>query len=109
MPRRRAVSLALALSAALVLPSAAPAQGVFVAAPEVRADRAGLTGQRAHVARELPRFGFRGVDVTRLSNLQVARLNLAIHGDGSHGEVRGRINGILRRGFLQRGLDGLSR
>jgi hypothetical protein len=106
MPRTARL-IVLALAAASALPAAGTAQGVFVGPPETGISRDGLTGQRAHIARELPRFGFRQVDVRTLTNLQVARIDQVVHGNGSHGDIRARIDGIVRRGFLQRGLDSI--
>lgn len=92
------------IAALMAAPLAAQAQGVFVP-PTGIAERAPLTGLRAHVARELPRFGLSDVDVRSLSNGQVAVINSLIHGGGSHGDVASRIRSQLRRGILSRALN----
>jgi hypothetical protein len=91
-----------------LIPTVAPAQGVFVPPPDAASERgAPLTGLRAHVARQLPLFGFYDVDVRRLSTGQVVAINSVIHSGRSRGDVTGMIGGTLRRGLLQRGLDRL--
>ena len=92
------------LAAFAAIPLAAPAQGVYVPAPEV-APAAPLSGLRAHVARELPRYGYPGVDVTRLTGGQVATINSLIHSGRSHGDIASLISGVLRPGLLQRQID----
>lgn len=87
----------LALAVALAAAAAAPGP--------VAAQAAQLTGQRLHISRELPRYGFRDVDVGRLSNAQVHQIAYLIHSNRSHGDVQGLIGATLRRGFLQRGVD----
>ena len=106
MPRPTLRSVLAAL--ALAFPMAASAQGVFVPPP---GDVAGapLTGQRAHVSRELPRYGYGGVDVRRLSSGQVAAIASFLHSGRSEGDVRSLIGGVLRRGFLQRSIDRVTR
>lgn len=96
----------LAVMATTLAPvaTAANAQGVFLS-PNVSTQRPQLTGLRAHVQSELPNFGYRNVDVRRLSNGQVAHINSLIHSGRSNGDIRGMIGATLRGGFLQRGVD----
>ena len=110
-PRTTRIALAiLALATVPLLSAATPAgaQGVFVS-PGLEAPGRPLTGLRARVARELPRYGYRDVDVRRLSVGQLAHISSLIHSDRSFGDVKGHIGAALRRGLLQRGLDRVTR
>ncbi|MEL6587204.1 MAG: hypothetical protein AAFY65_10035 [Pseudomonadota bacterium] len=85
--------------------TAAKAEAVFVSPPQETTQRTELRGMRANIARQLPRFGHRNVDVRNLSNAQVAQINSLMHSGRSHGDISSLIGGTLRKGFLQRGVD----
>lgn len=56
------------------------------------------------VARELPRYGFKDVDVDQLSSSQVAALYMLVHGKRSHGDKRALIKSTLGGRNTLRGL-----
>jgi len=85
-------------------PFTATAQGVFIPPPGAT-NGAELKGLRGHVARQLPRYGFGGVDVGRLSSGQVATINSLIHSGRSEGDIGSLIGGVLRPGVLTRTLN----
>lgn len=64
-----------------------------------------MSSARVHLAQELPVFGFRDVDVRRLSPSQVVQLEHVIHSGRDSGNIRWQIDTILNGGLLQRGLD----
>ncbi|MGB3553086.1 MAG: hypothetical protein WBA25_00430 [Jannaschia sp.] len=97
--------LAAALAATLPLTAPATAQTIFVAPQATALPSGPLVGQRADVARELPRYGYGDVDVRRLSSGQVAQIAHLIYSGRSEGDIRGQIGSTLRRGLLQRGVD----
>ena len=100
--------LATCLAASLAAPAAA--QSIALPQPDyaVSGDTP-LTGTRASVARELPRFGFGDIDVRRLSSGQVAHIHGLVYSGRSDGDIRGHISATLRRGLLQRGVDRVTR
>ncbi|MGB3408926.1 MAG: hypothetical protein WBA67_15700 [Jannaschia sp.] len=68
-----------------------------------------LYGQRADIARELPAYGYADVDVARLSTRQVAHISHLLYSDRGTAEIHAMIGSTLRRGFLQRVVDGALR
>ncbi|UWQ18566.1 hypothetical protein [Jannaschia sp. M317] len=98
-------SFTILLTAALLATGTASARDA-VGTPRAEAP---LQGLRAHVAQELPLFGFRDTDVRRLSNVQVLHINAALHSGRSRNHISGVIAGTLRKGFLQRALEGVSK
>lgn len=101
--------IAAAMLTALTVTPAASAQADYVSPPLTVAQHAPLTGQRANIARDLPHYGYRDVDVRSLSTSQVAQIDHLIHSGRSNNAIRGLIGSTLKRGILQRGLDRLSR
>ncbi|MEM8822586.1 MAG: hypothetical protein AAGF30_03155 [Pseudomonadota bacterium] len=106
MPR---IALALAIGA-LAVATPAAAEGVFVPPPDfarVDPDLPPLTGARANVQRQLPRFGYHNVDVRRLSTAQVSAINSLVHSDEAIGDIRIQIRSALRPGIIQQQYDRL--
>ena len=66
---------------------------VSLAGP-VAADR-GLTSLQTDIARELPKYGFRDVDVKSLSTAQVAHIRHLLYSDRGVAHIRGNIGAIL--------------
>ena len=93
-----------AITAVLALAAPAAAQGVFVPPPGADPGPA-FTGKRAHVARELPLYGFDPSVLRDLSNAKVALIDTYIHSDLSPNDVRLRIGSALRPGILQSLVD----
>ncbi|SFJ09168.1 hypothetical protein [Jannaschia pohangensis] len=100
---------AAALVALAITPTTLSAQGVFIDAPTSATSTAGLSGLRREIARELPRYGYRDVDVRSLSSGQVAHIYNLLHAGRSGNDTRNLIGGVLRRGLLQRGIDRFTR
>lgn len=99
-------TLTTAALAALTLTTPALAQGVSVSPQITGAPSAPLTGQRADLSRKLAFYGYRDVDVRRLSNTQVAQINHLVHSGRSNNAVRSLIGSTLRRGLLSRRFGG---
>lgn len=84
----------------------ATAQGVFVGPPGNIVSPRPLDGKRGRVAQELRLYGFRGADVTQLSDRTIALLDNALHSGRSQGDTAARIRSILSGGgILQRTID----
>ncbi|GFE65028.1 hypothetical protein [Litoreibacter roseus] len=56
----------------------------------------------ASVARELPRYGFADVDVSRLSTGQLAHINHLLHSNRGTSEIRGLIGAVLGKSVIRR-------
>ncbi|MFO6464539.1 hypothetical protein ACK8OR_09105 [Jannaschia sp. KMU-145] len=76
---------------------------VALAAPA--AANAPMNSARVHLSQQLPVYGFRDVDVRRLSAGQVVQLQHVLHSGRSNGNIRWQIDTILNGGLLQRGFD----
>lgn len=94
--------LILTLAVALSAPVAAQTRGVYYAYDIDEVPPGPLRGQRADVAVNLPRYGYRDVDVRRLSNGQIAQISALIHSNRSEGDIRSLVASTLRGGALQR-------
>ncbi len=94
--------LILTLAIALAAPVVAQTRGVYYAYDVDEVPPGPLRGQRADVAVNLPRYGYRDVDVRRLSNGQVAQISALIHSNRSEGDIRSLVASTLRGGALQR-------
>lgn len=72
---------------------AASGLAVSLAAP-VWAE-AELTPLQADVARELPNYGFKDVDVRDLSSAQIAHIRHHLYSDNGTAKIRGNIGAVL--------------
>jgi hypothetical protein len=104
MPRSPSLAALLAAAFAVHAPPA-PAQGVYAAPPPQIAREAPLTGIRASIARDLPYFGFRDVDVRALRLSQAAQIHYLIHSGRSRGDIRRQIRSTLKGGLIQRAIE----
>lgn len=97
------LAMAGLLAAGTATAQVAPMPGTSMTGP------ATMSGPRAIIARELPHYGFRDVDVRALSTGQVAQIYALLHSNRSHGDKRGLIGSTLSRdGILQRAADSLT-
>lgn len=101
MPRIKRSVAALLMAFA----PAACAQGALTGPGITTVGQAPLTGPRADIARELPRYGYGDTDVSRLSSGQVMHIYHLLYSGRSQGDVRGQIGATLQGSFVQRGVD----
>jgi hypothetical protein len=88
MMRPFAVALALAAVLAAGLGTSASAQ-----------QGQSVSGPRQHIERQLPYYGFRDVDVSKLSTSQVVQIYTLMHSPRSQGDKARLIRSALGRGL----------
>lgn len=62
--------------------------------------QSGLTQLQISVARELPKFGYRNVDVTTLSTGKIAHIHYLLFSNNSVAHIRGSIGAVLGRSVI---------
>ncbi|WGH79830.1 hypothetical protein [Jannaschia ovalis] len=75
---------------------------LLAATAPASAQTGGVANIRVHLAQELPIYGFRDVDVSRLSSSQVLQIEQIIHSGREDSNIRSRIATVIEGGLLQR-------